>query len=99
MYIKPAGVEQYATNNPQKPYILCEYSHAMGNSCGGLHLYTDMFDKYDVFQGAFIWDWVDQAIRTTTPEGLNIWRTAAISVNPHMTGTLAATACCLRTGL
>ncbi|AIQ18237.1 beta-galactosidase [Paenibacillus sp. FSL H7-0357] len=70
MYIKPAGVEQYATNNPQKPYILCEYSHAMGNSCGGLHLYTDMFDKYDVFQGAFIWDWVDQAIRTTTPEGI-----------------------------
>lgn len=70
MYIKPEGVEQYAKNNPQKPYILCEYSHAMGNSCGGLHLYTELFDKYDVVQGAFIWDWVDQAIRTTTPEGV-----------------------------
>lgn len=70
MYIKPHDIEQYARNNPQKPYILCEYSHAMGNSCGGLHLYCDLFDKYDVFQGAFIWDWVDQAIRTKTTEGI-----------------------------
>lgn len=70
MYIKPDAVEHYARNNPQKPYILCEYSHAMGNSCGGLHLYTELFDKYDIVQGAFIWDWVDQAIRTTTPEGI-----------------------------
>lgn len=70
MYIKPDAVEQYAKNNPQKPYILCEYSHAMGNSCGGLHLYTELFDKYDIIQGAFIWDWVDQAIRTKTPEGI-----------------------------
>lgn len=70
MYIKPDAVKQYAENNPQKPYILCEYSHAMGNSCGGLHLYTELFDKYDVIQGGFIWDWVDQAIRTTTAEGV-----------------------------
>ncbi|WHX50324.1 glycoside hydrolase family 2 TIM barrel-domain containing protein [Paenibacillus woosongensis] len=68
MYIKPKEVEQYARNNPQKPYILCEYSHAMGNSCGGLHLYTELFDRYDILQGAFIWDWVDQAIRTRTPD-------------------------------
>lgn len=70
MYIKPDAVEQYAKNNPKKPYILCEYSHAMGNSCGGLHLYTELFDKYDMIQGGFIWDWVDQAIRTTTAEGV-----------------------------
>lgn len=70
MYIKPHEVENYARNNPQKPYILCEYSHAMGNSCGGLHLYTELFDKYDIIQGAFIWDWVDQAIRTKTSEGI-----------------------------
>jgi beta-galactosidase len=69
MYAKPLDVEKYALGHPQKPYIICEYSHAMGNSCGGLHLYTDMFDKYDIFQGAFIWDWVDQAIRTQTAEG------------------------------
>ncbi|WP_340022916.1 glycoside hydrolase family 2 TIM barrel-domain containing protein [Paenibacillus sp. FSL K6-1096] len=71
MYIKPDDVVQYALSNPEKPYILCEYSHAMGNSCGGLHLYTELFDKYDVIQGGFIWDWVDQAIRTTTPEGVS----------------------------
>ncbi|MEC0130840.1 MULTISPECIES: beta-galactosidase, LacZ type [Paenibacillus] len=70
MYIKPQDVEKYALNNPKKPYILCEYSHAMGNSCGGLHLYCDLFDKYDIVQGAFIWDWVDQAIRTHTSEGI-----------------------------
>ncbi|OAB30174.1 beta-galactosidase [Paenibacillus macquariensis subsp. defensor] len=70
MYAKPADIEHYARNHPQKPYIICEFSHAMGNSCGGLHLYCDIFDKYDVFQGAFIWDWVDQAIRTTTSDGI-----------------------------
>ncbi|WNS45956.1 glycoside hydrolase family 2 TIM barrel-domain containing protein [Paenibacillus sp. MMS20-IR301] len=69
MYIKPVDVERYALLNPKKPYILCEYSHAMGNSCGGLHLYTELFDKYDIIQGGFIWDWVDQAIRTSTPDG------------------------------
>ncbi|WP_110933896.1 glycoside hydrolase family 2 TIM barrel-domain containing protein [Paenibacillus bouchesdurhonensis] len=70
MYIKPKEVEQYARNNPKKPYIICEYSHAMGNSCGGLHLYTELFDRYEILQGAFIWDWVDQAIRTKTSDGI-----------------------------
>lgn len=70
MYVKPADVERYALSKPKKPYILCEYSHAMGNSCGGLHLYWELFDKYDILQGAFIWDWVDQAIRTRTPDGV-----------------------------
>jgi len=71
MYISPENVENYARmQGPKKPYIICEYSHAMGNSCGGLHLYWDLFDKYDVLQGAFIWDWVDQSIRTTTADGV-----------------------------
>lgn len=70
MYIKPHEIEKYAQSNPQKPYMLCEYSHAMGNSCGGLHIYCELFEKYDVFQGAFIWDWVDQAIRTKTSDGI-----------------------------
>ncbi|SFE26444.1 beta-galactosidase [Paenibacillus algorifonticola] len=70
MYTSPAGVEAYAKNNPQKPFILCEYSHAMGNSCGGLHKYWELFDKYPILQGAFIWDWIDQAIRTQTPDGI-----------------------------
>ncbi|WP_020619798.1 glycoside hydrolase family 2 TIM barrel-domain containing protein [Paenibacillus daejeonensis] len=69
MYIRPDQVEKYALEDASKPYIICEYSHAMGNSNGGLHLYTELFDKYDILQGGFIWDWVDQAIRTTTPDG------------------------------
>lgn len=69
MYAKPQDVEKYANSNPGKPYIICEYSHAMGNSCGGLHLYWELFEKYDILQGAFIWDWIDQAIRTQTADG------------------------------
>ncbi|WP_029192367.1 glycoside hydrolase family 2 TIM barrel-domain containing protein [Paenibacillus harenae] len=69
MYTNPQGVEQYAQRNPQKPFILCEYSHAMGNSCGGLHVYWEIFEKYPVLQGGFIWDWVDQAIRVTEEDG------------------------------
>lgn len=69
MYIKPTDVEQYALNDPKKPYILCEYSHAMGNSCGGLHLYWEVFEKYDILQGAFIWDWIDQAIQVKHADG------------------------------
>ncbi|MEF2243589.1 glycoside hydrolase family 2 TIM barrel-domain containing protein [Paenibacillus sp. IITD108] len=71
MYIKPWAVEAYAKNNPKKPYIICEYSHAMGNSCGGLHLYWELFERYDILQGAFIWDWIDQAILTKTDDGVD----------------------------
>ncbi len=70
MYTSPQGVEQYARSNPKKPYILCEYSHAMGNSCGGLHVYWEVFEKYPVLQGGFIWDWIDQAIRVTDESGV-----------------------------
>nr|WP_321455556.1 glycoside hydrolase family 2 TIM barrel-domain containing protein [uncultured Cohaesibacter sp.] len=62
MYTKPQDVEAYLRNDPQKPFILCEYMHAMGNSCGGMHLYTDLVDKYTLYQGGFIWDYIDQAI-------------------------------------
>jgi beta-galactosidase len=70
MYTKPAKVEEYARNNPKKPFILCEYSHAMGNSNGNLFKYWELFEKYPVLQGGFIWDWIDQAIRTKTPDGI-----------------------------
>ncbi|MDF2675299.1 MAG: bgaM, partial [Clostridiales bacterium] len=69
MYAKPQDIEEYARNNPKKPFMLCEYSHAMGNSCGNLFKYTDLTDKYDVVQGGFIWDWIDQAIKTKTEDG------------------------------
>ncbi|RIX51404.1 DUF4981 domain-containing protein [Paenibacillus nanensis] len=69
MYTRPAQVEAYAKGNPKKPFILCEYSHAMGNSCGGLHEYWELFERYPVLQGGFIWDWIDQAILTQSADG------------------------------
>ncbi|MFC4808685.1 glycoside hydrolase family 2 TIM barrel-domain containing protein [Paenibacillus sp. GCM10023250] len=71
MYTLPAKVAEYGAHpNSPKPFILCEYSHAMGNSCGGLHLYTELFDTYPLLQGGFIWDWIDQAIQTTNADGV-----------------------------
>ncbi|CAG7621783.1 Beta-galactosidase [Paenibacillus solanacearum] len=70
MYTKPDQVREYALRNPKKPFILCEYSHAMGSSCGNLHQYWELFDRYPVLQGGFIWDWIDQAIQIRTPEGV-----------------------------
>ena len=69
MYESIHRLEEYARRHPEKPFILCEYSHAMGNSCGGLHKYWEVFERYPVLQGGFIWDWVDQAIRTKTSDG------------------------------
>ncbi|WP_317301662.1 glycoside hydrolase family 2 TIM barrel-domain containing protein [Ligilactobacillus animalis] len=61
MYAKPHEIEEYLQNEPKKPYISCEYMHAMGNSVGGLDLYTKL-EKYPHYQGGFIWDYIDQAI-------------------------------------
>lgn len=62
MYAKPADVEDYLINSAKKPYILCEFMHDMGNSMGGLGSYMKLIDKYDMYQGGFIWDFIDQAI-------------------------------------
>ena len=62
MYAKPEDVEEYLNNNPKKPYILCEFMHDMGNSMGGLGAYMKLIDKYDMYHGGFIWDFIDQAI-------------------------------------
>ena len=62
MYTRPCNVENYAKNNPKKPFILCEYAHSMGNSNGNLDAYYNLFRKYDVLQGGFIWDFKDQAL-------------------------------------
>ncbi|WNR42644.1 glycoside hydrolase family 2 TIM barrel-domain containing protein [Paenibacillus roseipurpureus] len=71
MYSKIEKIEEYAKSKPKKPFILCEYSHAMGNSCGNLFKYWELFDQYPILQGGFIWDWIDQSIRTTTPDGIS----------------------------
>ncbi|MBN1329646.1 MAG: DUF4981 domain-containing protein [Candidatus Heimdallarchaeota archaeon] len=56
-----------------KPRILCEYAHAMGNSLGNFQKYIDIFEKYDNCVGGFIWDFVDQGIRRTTDSGIDYW--------------------------
>ena len=62
MYSKPWEIEEYLQNNPKKPFVLCEYMHDMGNAMGGLGSYMKLFDKYESYQGGFIWDFIDQAI-------------------------------------
>ena len=62
MYAKPKEVEDYLSNSPKKPYLLCEYMHDMGNSMGGLNDYMKLIDKYEMYHGGFIWDFIDQAI-------------------------------------
>ncbi|KKK38675.1 beta-galactosidase [Mesobacillus campisalis] len=62
MYAKPADIENYLNKNPDKPYISCEYIHAMGNSLGGMYKYTDLEKKYPMYQGGFIWDYIDQTL-------------------------------------
>ena len=69
MYYKVAEIEKYCLSNPQKPIINCEYTHAMGNSCGGMHLYRELEDRYPMYQGGFIWDFVDQGVKITAPNG------------------------------
>jgi beta-galactosidase len=60
------------TDDP-RPMIMCEYSHAMGNSNGGLSDYYDAFDKHDALQGGFIWEWVDHGIRQRDRRGREYW--------------------------
>jgi len=62
MYAKPYEIEEYLSNHPKKPYLLCEFMHDMGNSMGGLDSYMKLIDKYEMYQGGFIWDFIDQAL-------------------------------------
>ena len=72
MYAKPQEIEEYLKHNTNRPYLSCEYMHAMGNSLGGLSLYTDLEDKYEAYQGGFIWDYIDQAIEIKNNNGKTI---------------------------
>ena len=62
MYIRYANAEKYIRNDQDRPFIMCEYAHAMGNSMGGFKEYWDLIRKYPTFQGGCIWDFVDQAL-------------------------------------
>jgi len=67
MYASIRRIEAYAEKHKDRPLILCEYAHAMGNSVGNLQDYWDVIEKYPVLQGGCIWDWVDQGLRKKGP--------------------------------
>lgn len=75
MYSSPNKMEEYiiANPNPSRPYIQCEYAHAMGNSMGNFKDYWDVIRKYPNFQGGFIWDMIDQSVYKTQPDGTKIF--------------------------
>ena len=62
MYTKAEDIEKWLKKDRSKPFICCEYTHAMGNSCGAMHKYTELTDREPLYQGGFIWDYVDQSI-------------------------------------
>ena len=65
MYPPVQEIEDYLSKNPEKPFLCCEYAHAMGNACGGLFLYTDLAKREEKYQGGFIWDFLDQGLLAT----------------------------------
>ncbi|SDT89701.1 beta-galactosidase [Verrucomicrobium sp. GAS474] len=77
MYHKIEDMIEWATDKDHpdqtRPYILCEYSHAMGNSNGSLADYWDAFEKYPGLQGGFIWEWIDHGLKQKTADGKDYW--------------------------
>lgn len=73
MYATIETIKKYAEKDPSRPLILCEYSHAMGNSVGNLQDYWDTFEEYTALQGGFIWDWADQVILKIDSSGREYW--------------------------
>jgi beta-galactosidase len=74
MYASVEAIVQWAeTNRDDRPLILCEYSHAMGNSNGGLADYFAAFDQHDRLQGGFVWEWIDHGIRQRDEHGREYW--------------------------
>lgn len=73
MYWAIEKMIDYAENDGARPLIQCEYAHAMGNSVGNLQDYWDVIEKYDIMQGGFIWDWVDQGLLTENEKGEKYW--------------------------
>ena len=69
MYPSLESMQEYLDNEPDKPYIMCEYSHAMGNSCGGITDYTEYAYEEPLYQGGFIWEYMDHGIAVISPDG------------------------------
>ncbi len=73
MYARIGHLAKYAETHHNRPLIMCEYAHAMGNSTGNFKDYWDVIRKYDNLQGGFIWDWVDQGIVKKNNKGEEFW--------------------------
>lgn len=69
MYKRPEKIIEYLERNPEKPMIMCEYSHSMGNSNGGIYNYLEIEEKYEMYQGGFIWDFIDQSLLIKSDAG------------------------------
>ncbi|MFN8060260.1 MAG: glycoside hydrolase family 2 TIM barrel-domain containing protein [Vicinamibacterales bacterium] len=82
MYFRPYQIEAYAKAHREKPLILCEYAHAMGNGVGNLQAYWDVIDRHPQLQGGFIWDWVDLGIRRTDASGRTFYLTGGEFLPP-----------------
>ena len=74
MYPKIKTIIDYAERTNDRPLIMCEYAHAMGNSVGNLQKYWDAVERFPNLQGGFIWDWQDQGILANTAEGMEYWK-------------------------
>lgn len=73
MYWRYWDLEQYAQTENDRPFLLIEYAHSMGNSTGNLSDYWDVIDRYDILSGGFIWDWVDQGLLEHDENGAPYW--------------------------
>lgn len=69
MYALPEDIRSYLENDPKKPFLLCEYMHDMGNSLGGMESYHHLEEEYSMYQGGFIWDYIDQALYFRNTDG------------------------------
>ncbi len=72
MYAPPEEVRDYLEQGSGKPFLLCEYMHDMGNSLGGMESYIRLEEEYPQYQGGFIWDYMDQALWRTDPQGRRV---------------------------
>ncbi len=73
MYAKPQDIDEYLAADPAKPYISCEFLHCMGNSGGNLNMYMELEEKYEKYQGGFIWDYIDQAVVMVNDQGEEVY--------------------------
>ena len=95
MYASIEQLVSHATSGEQtRPLILCEYSHAMGNSNGCLDDYWEAFEPTAGLQGGFVWDWWDQGLVQSAPTASSGWPTAATSATSPTTATSASTGSC-----